>query len=74
MSCGMAGLALGVLTSVVGLVFGIFACVPAGPYESRNLDVCVSFIVLSALGVVTLMAGVIGVCLGAAVDKATDIV
>jgi hypothetical protein len=54
--------------SIVGLIFGIFACIPAESFEERDIGICVSFITLTACGIVTTVSAGIGFCGGACVS------
>lgn len=58
------GLVIGVCLSLVALIFGVFACIPAGPFEERDLDICVSFLVLSCCQIVWIVPVLIGAAIG----------
>ena len=72
MSCvvvgSIVGAVIGFALTIVGLIFGIFACVPAAPFEERDMAICVSFIVLTALGIVTAVTSILGACVGACIQ------
>lgn len=69
--CGIAGFVVGCVLWALALIYGIFAVIPAGPFEERSLDVGVPFLVFAApfffltIGVPTL----IGMCLGCTADN-----
>jgi hypothetical protein len=67
-ACSCIGGLVGFALSVVGIIFGIFACIPAGPFEERHLGMCVSFLVLSGLAVVCVFCMLVGACLGLLID------
>ena len=52
--------------TVVLLVFGILALVPAGPFDSRNIVVGVVLVVLAGTGVAGFAGGILGFGVGAA--------
>lgn len=68
MSGAGVGAVLGLILSIIAIVFGTFACVPAGPFEKQNLSICISFILLSGLGVVAGVVTLIGMFAGLIVD------
>ncbi len=70
--CSAIGAVIGVVLTIVGIVFGIFACIPAGPFEHRDLGICVSFLVLSSLSIVLLVCALIGACMGLVIDLIVD--
>lgn len=67
-ACTCLGGIIGALLSVVGIIFGIFACIPAGPFEERDMGICVSFLVVSGLSVVLIFCMLVGACLGFIID------
>lgn len=53
------GAMLGALLGTVGIVYGVYACIPAGPFTNRNVDLGVPLIASSAI-LVPILSSVLG--------------
>ncbi len=56
------------IASLVFLIFGIFALVPAGPFVERNIEIGVTFIVLSCTGIFGIVLALFGAFVGYCID------
>lgn len=71
--CGFIG---GLASFVLFILFGVFALVPAGPFDDRNKTLGVILVVLGATGVASLggylACAVPGAVAGLIIDKSID--
>ncbi len=51
-----------IITSVISLIYGIFAVVPVSPFEDRDLKIGIVLIVLSVTGIMAI-AGLLSGCI-----------
>ena len=53
-----------VITTCLGLIYGILALIPTSPFDHQNLSLGIILIVLSCLGIIGLVGAIVGAIIG----------